>query len=79
MSTTGCPLCSLRRASVIAKHEHPTLGHLEAITAELAELQDLHTLLVNAAIDEGYSERVIGAAAGMTGPAISQRKRGRAA
>lgn len=52
----------------------PVLASLRAVVDELLELIPERDELIRQALDEGHSERKIGDAAGMSGPAIHQRK-----
>lgn len=51
------------------------LAELQQVTAWRDELTARREELINACIDAGHSERAIGRAAGISGPAIHQRKR----
>lgn len=50
------------------------LDRLKTISRRIRALSKERDQLIEQALNEGYSERVIGAAADMSGPAIHQRK-----
>lgn len=54
--------------------EDQILDSLSTATERLADVKDEVDELIELAISKGISERRIGAAAGMSGPAIHQRK-----
>lgn len=61
-------------AKLLSTMAGKTLAQLRRITQRIEQLRSRRDKLIDQAIDEGHSERVIGEAAGMSGPAIHYRK-----
>jgi hypothetical protein len=55
--------------------EHPVLPRLRHVARVLGNAQEAYDQLLLQAIEAGLSEREIGRAAGISGPAVNQRKR----